>query len=147
MTASSDAIRLRAEDADDLVVIAAMLQDAITRPADMAFERKKRRFALVFNRFAWERVAGEAGAPARVRTGVHFGGVLDVKMRGIDRRRRDPLALLTIRQAEGPDGAAMLNLEFAGGASIRLSVECIEAEMADLSTPWPAKSRPNHPES
>ena len=141
------ALRLRAEDGDDLVVIAAMLQDAITRPADIAFDRRARRFALVFNRFAWEREGSTHAGPARVRTGVHFGGVLDVKMKGIDRRRRDPLALLTIRQADGPDGAATLSLDFAGGASIRLTVECIEAEMADLTDPWPAKSRPNHPES
>lgn len=143
---TAEALRLRAEDADDLVVIAAMLQDAITRPADMAFDRRRRRFAAVFNRFAWERDGG-AGGPARVRTGVHFDGVLAVKMKGINRRGRDPLALLTIGLADAGDGAADITLEFAGGASLRLSVECVEAEIADLTRPWPAKSRPNHPES
>lgn len=147
MTAPRDALRLRAEDSDDLVVIAAMLQDAITRPVDMAFDRRRRRFALVFNRFQWEREGDIAAGPARVRTGVHFSSVLDVKMKGIDRRRRDPLALLTIRHAAGPHGAETLSLDFAGGGSIRLTVECIDAEMADLTGPWPAKSRPNHPES
>ena len=147
MSETPDAIRLRAEDGDDLVVIAAMLQDAITRPADMGFDRRARRFALVFSRYAWEREGSTQARPERVRTGMHFGGVLDVKMKGIDRRKHDPLALLTIRQAEGPDGTATLSLDFAGGGSIRLAVECIEAEMADLTTPWPAKSRPTHPES
>jgi hypothetical protein len=34
----------------------------------------------------------------------------------------------------------------AGGGAIRLTVECIEAELADLTQPWAAIGRPNHEE-
>ncbi len=49
-----ETIKLRAEDTEDLAVIAACLQDAIACLAEMAYEPNERRFAFVVERFRWE---------------------------------------------------------------------------------------------
>jgi hypothetical protein len=35
-------------------------------------------------------------------------------------------------------------LDFAGGGAVRLEVESINAELRDLSAPWPTRSKPAH---
>jgi hypothetical protein len=35
-------------------------------------------------------------------------------------------------------------LTFSGGAALRLEVECLEAELADLGPAWITESRPAH---
>ena len=46
---------------------------------------------------------------------------------------------------DAPGGDVLLR--FAGGGDLRLEVECIDAAMADLSEPWPAKRAPAHDET
>src|SRR5437763_17207664 len=61
----SAALKLRAEDADDLAVISACLQDALVPVADLAYVPEDGTFLLVANRFRWENglrpAPGEAG--------------------------------------------------------------------------------------
>ena len=147
-------LRLRAEDARDLAVISACLQDAVTRRRDMAYRRRERRFAAIFNRFRWEREAGGdrggagPGSPPRhqrIRTGVHFEGCLAVRSRGLDRMGADAvLSLLAIDCRPGDDGAAEVVLEFAGGAAILMHLECIDCRLCDMTEPWEARARPDH---
>src|ERR1700759_2356224 len=47
-------LRLRAEDAEDLAVISAVVQDALISVKDLTWERAEHRFTLVANRFRWE---------------------------------------------------------------------------------------------
>jgi len=47
-------LKLRARDLDDMAVIAAMLQDAVVRPAEMTYLARDKRFVMVFSRFRWE---------------------------------------------------------------------------------------------
>ncbi len=47
-------LKLRARDLDDMRVIAAMLQDAVVRPAEMAYLAREKRFVMVLSRFRWE---------------------------------------------------------------------------------------------
>src|SRR5260370_17414403 len=58
-------LRLRAEDAEDLAVISACLQDALVSVRDLAYDRDARIFVLVANRFRWEggAIGGGAGRP------------------------------------------------------------------------------------
>jgi hypothetical protein len=37
-----------------------------------------------------------------------------------------------------------VTLIFSGGAALRLEVECLECELADLGPSWTAKARPAH---
>lgn len=135
-------LRLLAQDAEDLEIIAAALQDAVGRIGDIHYEAPTRQLTLVFNRFCWE--SDDKGA-RRVRTGLQFGGVLAVQARKL--RRDAPEAvieLLTIEfePGEAPGGAVVLS--FAGGGDLRLEVECVDAALADVSEPWPARRTPAH---
>lgn len=136
-----DPLKLAVLDADDLAVVSAHLQDAIVRIGDLAYLPDQRRFALVMRRFDWEAPA----EPRRRLTGLHFERVLGVRTRGFDRDRPDDvlnLLAVTFEPDDAPSGTA--ELVFAGGGSVRLQLECIEAAMKDLGPVWSAESRPAH---
>ncbi|HZY67089.1 MAG TPA: DUF2948 family protein [Devosia sp.] len=135
-------LKLLALDSEDLDVISATTQDAIIRVGDMAFAKADHRFALLMNRFAWE----EGGRTRqRKRTALHFDRVNDVKVAGIDLNATEGvLELLAIRFEETGEAAGIVQLAFAGGGTIRLSVECLEARLADLGAAWAAKATPAH---
>jgi hypothetical protein len=139
---------LAAEDAEDLEVISARLQDAVGRLKDLVYLSKKRRFAAVLNRFKWELPErGRDGGNIRVRAGLHFDGVLSVRSRGLKRGAPNLIvSLLAIEfepKGEG-DPAGTISLTFAGGAVIELDVECIDAAVQDLGNVWAARGRPAH---
>ena len=146
-------LKLIALDSDDLNVISAHLQDAVLRVGDMAFLPRERRFAVVVNRFDWETAAGKVKSGAkdsleRRRSGLRFERVLGAKVHDIDLKDRSAaLALLAIvfePSAEPGSAAGDVTLTFSGGAAIRLTVECVEAELKDLGAVWKARRAPNH---
>jgi Protein of unknown function (DUF2948) len=135
-------LRLLAEDAEDLELISAALQDAVGLIGDITYEATERRVTLVLNRFRWET---DATGAERVRTALQFGSVLAVKARKL--RRDTPDAVVELLAADfepgdAPGGGVLLR--FAGGGDMRLEVECIDAALADLSEPWPASRAPAH---
>lgn len=147
-------VKLKAEDAADLEVMAAHLQDAILRVGDMVWLARQRRFAGVATRFCWEHVDVAKGRPKegksfyRTRAGLHFDNVLSVKARGFDQNDAEAyLVLLGITFEPGDDGTGTLKLAFGGGAELALEVECLEASMSDQSAPWPTDQLPAHEES
>jgi hypothetical protein len=146
---SAQEITLAAEDAEDLEIISARLQDAVAQVKDLVWLPKSRRFAGVFNRFKWETAEQRKGpgGDLRVRAGLHFDGVSSAKALKLDRTNPDAVvALLAIRfSAKGDeDPAGMIDLVFAGGGAIRLEVECIDAGLSDLGGEWAARGRPIH---
>jgi hypothetical protein len=135
-------LRLLAEDAEDLSVIAAAVQDAVGKIGDIRYEAPARRLTLVLNRFRWEK-GGRAGE--RVRAGLQFGAVLSVQARKLRRDAPDAVVeLLTIAFEPGEVPGGAITLSFAGGGDMRLEVECIDVALADVSEPWPAKRKPAH---
>ena len=135
-------LRLLAQDADDLAVVSAALQDAVAKIGDIAFEPKARRLTVAFNRFRWE-VGGKTRE--RVRAGLQLGGVLGVQSRKLRRGAKNAvveLLALTFEPGEAPGGAVVFT--FAGGGDLRAQVECLEAVLADVSTPWPTPRAPTH---
>ena len=135
---------LAAQDGEDLQVISARLQDAVARLGDLVYLPKSRRFAALFNRFRWE--SGER-LNLRVRSGLHFDGVLSVKSRNLKRGAPDAVvSLLAIRFTPKDEGdpAGTVELVFAGGGSMMLEVECLDAGLADVSGEWAARGRPSH---
>jgi DUF2948 family protein len=135
-------LRLRAEDAEDLAVISACLQDALVAVRDLAYDRDARTFVLVANRFRWE----EGGAPfERTLCGVAFDAIDGVAYRGFQRGEDDRiLALLAIRPAPRSAGT-VIDLEFAGAPAIRLRAAAISCRARDLGEPWPTVWQPDHP--
>ena len=135
-------LRLRAEDADDLAVISACLQDALVSVRDLAYDREARSFVFVANRFRWEAGSeGEAAHFERTLCGVAFGEVEGVAYRGFNRSEEDRiLCLLAIRPFLGA-----IDLEFAGDATIRLAAATIHCRLRDFGEPWPTAWQPGHP--
>jgi hypothetical protein len=134
---------LGAEDAADLEVISARLQDAVAQVKDMVYLPKRRRFAALFNRFQWEAGRGDL----RVRAGLHFEGVLAVKSHNLKRDAREAVvSLLAIKftPKASDDPAGTVELIFSGGGVLKLEVECIDARLADVSGVWAARGRPAH---
>ncbi len=130
-------LKLLALDSEDLEVISATTQDAVIRVGDMGFAKADQRFALLMNRFAWEE-PGKKGQ--RRRAALHFDRVGDAKVTGIDTNAVEGvLELLAIRFTETQAPAGTVDLDFAGGGTIRLTVECLEARLQDLGAAWAAK--------
>lgn len=138
-------LKLMAEDAADLDVIAAAAQDALVRVGDVSFDRKTRRFAMLVNRFRWEN-AGDHGPYERVRSALSFEGVLNVRTRQLRRDIPDAVASLlsiSFMPAEEPPGGEV-RLVLAGGGEILLEVECLDALLLDMGAAWPTPRRPDH---
>jgi hypothetical protein len=141
----SDQLRLLAEDAADLEVMAAAAQDALVRAGDLAYDAKARRFSALINRFRWEKADG-AGPFERVQAGLSFEGVLGVKSRYIRRDAPDALASilsLSFEPAEEPPGG-IVRVVFAGGGEVALEVECLDAVLVDLGQAWATPRKPDH---
>jgi hypothetical protein len=139
-------LKLAAQDAEDLQILSARLQDAVAKLRDFAWLPKQRRFAAVVNRFQWE-----AGQNTRVRAGLHFDGVLKVQSHNIKLGAGEAVvALLAIRYTPNTadeDPGGVIELTFAGGGAIRLTVEMIDAELVDMTEPWAARAVPDHEKS
>ena len=107
-----------AEDAKDLEIISARLQDAVALVRDLVWLPKTRRFAAIFNRFKWESAEDGGRANLRIRSRLHFDGVLAVQSHKLRRDAPDAVvALLAIRfTPKGlDDPAGTIEMVFAGG--------------------------------
>ncbi len=141
---ATDLLRLLGQDATDLTVISTALQDAIGKIGDISYEAKARRLTLALNRYRWE--AG-ARTTERVRCGLQIGAVTAVRERNLRQDARKAvveLLAITFEPGEAPGGDIVL--AFSGGGDLRVSVECIDIALADVSSPWPASQRPSHTE-
>lgn len=141
----SEMLKLMAEDAADLAIIAAAVQDALVRAGDLRHDPKVRRFTATINRFRWER-AGAHGPYERVRAALSFEGVLGVKSRRVRRDAPDALAAIlsvTFTPAAEPPGG-MVSIVLAGGGEIALELECLDAVLVDVGPVWPTPRRPDH---
>jgi len=138
-------MKLVAADTEDLEILSARLQDAVGKLKEFAWLPRQHRFACVLNRYRWEETAGARGS--RVRSGLKFDGVLDVKSQNIKRGAPEAVvSLLAIKYTGNPelDPGGVVELLLAGGGVIRLNVECIDVELSDLTGPWEARARPSH---
>ncbi len=146
-------LALQANDEDDLAIFSAHLQDAVGVVSDMVYQPTARRFAMMVNRFIWDKPV-KAGffsrpQPQRIRAGLHFEGVDAVQVQDLPQSEKDTAFELLAIHFEGSgqdeDPSGIIELAFAGGGTMRLSVECIEAWLKDIGEPWPVKSQPRHP--
>ncbi len=134
-------LRLSALDVEDLAVISAQMQDAVLLAGDMSYTPKRKQFVVIANRFAWD----ETAEPQRRRTGLHFDRVLAVKTLNMGHlEKEEVLSLLSITFAETDAPSGEVLLTFSEGATVRLTVECLECQMADLGPAWAAKAVPAH---
>lgn len=143
-------LNLVARDGDDLAIISALVQDAVLTGADLKWERGKRRFACLVNRFRWEdREAAEAAKRPyeRVRALLVIEDAGAVRSQGID--RGDPetvLSILSLGWEAGEDGTGAVTLVLAGDGAVRVEVEALEVTLHDVTRPYlaPSRRKPEH---
>jgi len=134
------ALRLLAQDAEDLKVVSSALQDAVGTIGDIVYEAGARRLTVTVNRYRW---GGEARE--RVRSALQIGSVLSVQARRLRRGAKSAvieLLAVDFEPGEAPGGDILL--KFAGGGDLKVAVECVDAILADLSEAWPTRHEPAH---
>jgi hypothetical protein len=149
MTACTDELKLVALDKDDIEVVSAHVQDALVKVADILWMPREHRFVMALNRFDWMSAvdvkAESKPEYRRCRTALRFDRVSACKCRNLDQTSRDTrLNLLAVEFAEADSPAGIVTLTFSGGGAIRLDVECLEAELADLGEVSTAALCPDH---
>jgi hypothetical protein len=138
-------LKLIAMDGEDLAIISAHCQDSVLKAVDITYLPREKRFLVAMNRFVWEKVGKDATSFERRKAVLHFERVNKVLAQGIDRRNRDKvLSLLAVTFAEKESPEGMIELSFAGGPTIRLEVECVEAQLADMDAAWGTSNLPGH---
>jgi hypothetical protein len=126
-------LKLVALDADDLVVISTHVQDARVQAADIIWRQNEKRLVVGMNRLDWEQTLEGETTPRRLLSALRFDRVLSCKSRNIGLEAPETaLELLGIEfhPAEPPGGSVVLL--FNQGGALRLDVECLECELADL---------------
>ena len=146
-------LALMAGDADDLVVISALVQDAVLQVTDISYEPRHRQLALLVNRFRWEdaeQARREDRPYERVRAVLLISDVRKVQSDGIDRRDSDlVLELPALHWQPGEDGTGRLLLDFAGDGTLAVDAECLNVELRDVTRPYvaPSGKAPQHPDA
>ncbi|RAP39713.1 hypothetical protein BYZ73_18940 [Rhodovulum viride] len=144
-------LHLMAVEAGDLEVISALVQDAVLPVTEMRWDRPRRRFAALVNRFRWEdkEAAERRGRPfERVQAVLTVEDVTQVVSQGIDRSDPDlVLSLMAVTFEPGEDGTGRVVLTLAGDGAVALDVECLEVTLHDVTRPYAAPSgkAPRHP--
>ena len=155
MQANVDELKLVALDRDDIEVVSAHVQDALVRVSDIFWQPREHRFVVALNRFDWMSATDAKSAVSkadlakadyrRLRTALRFERVLSCKCRNVDPSDKDArLNLLAIEFVERDPPAGVVTMTFSGGGVIRLEVECLEAELADLGEIFTTDACPNH---
>jgi Protein of unknown function (DUF2948) len=140
-----ESLKFVALDTDDLEVVATHLQDAEVKVGDVHWRPQEGRLVLGLNRFDW--CAANAATPQllRRRSALRFERVVACKCKGVKPHSRDAvLNLLNVEFETTNAPAGAVTLIFSGGAVLRLEVECLEAELADLGPTWSTDVRPKH---
>lgn len=137
-------LRLRAEDAEDLAVLSAMVQDAVLPVTEMQFDRSQMRFGMLVNRFRWEDrdTAQKQGRDfERVQSMLVVHSALGVRTSGLDQGDREQvLSLLSLSFEPSDQGAGQVTITLAGDGAIACDVECLDVTIADVTRPYVAPS-------
>jgi hypothetical protein len=128
-----DLLKFVALDREDLEVVSTHLQDATVKVADVHWRPQERRLVLAVDRFDWTAWTANAPALRRCRSALRFERVQACKCKNVDPAGKDKvLNLLAVEFQETDAPAGFVTLTFSGGVTLRLEVECLEVELADL---------------
>ena len=138
-------LKFVALDADDLAVVSTHLQDATVKVADVFVAAAGRRLVLAIDRFDWPAADGALPELRRCRSALRFERVNACKCRTSTRPARTRYSTCSRSNSRRPTRpAGIVTLTFSGGAALRLEVECLEAELADLGPSLGHRARPAH---
>ena len=126
--------KLAALDGDDLAVISAHVQDAAVVAGDILWRQAEKRLVVAMRRIDCEDILAGDCVPRRLISALRFDRVLSCQSREIDMDAPElPLTLLGLEFHPGKAPGGQVMLLFASGGVLRLEVECLECELADLS--------------
>lgn len=141
----TDLLKFVVLDEEDLEVVSTHLQDAVVKVSDVLWRPGEKRLILALNRFDWEGAQSEKLEFRRRRAVLRVERVLSCKCRDLDPSSKDAvLNLLAVEYAETEPPSGVVTLIFSGGGVLRLEVECLEVELADLGPVWTAAACPVH---
>lgn len=138
-------LKLKAETLEEIEVISSLLQDAAFRVDGMAYLKKEHRFALVANRFRWEKEKKGKHLHQRVRSALRFEGVLTAHIKNIQLEKKDLVVSLLAIEARKKGKNYLFTLIFSGDGAIRLEAEMIEVYLEDRTGAWVTENKPSHP--
>jgi hypothetical protein len=142
---SMDPLKFVVLDEEDLEVVSTHLQDAVVKVGDVLWRPQEKRVVVAVNRFDWENAQNGGTEYRRRRAALRFERVRSCKCRDISPAGQDKvLNLLAVEFSETEEPSGTVTLVFSGGAELRLEVECLEAELADLGPSWVTTARPVH---
>lgn len=142
-----DQLKFVVLDEEDLEVASAHLQDAVVKVADVLWRPQEKRLVVALNRFDWEGAQSDLPEFRRRRSALRFERVLSCKCKNVNPAGKDGvLNLLAVEFAETEAPSGVVTLTFSGGGAVRLEVECLEAELADLGPAWTTAVCPAHAE-
>lgn len=118
---------------DEVLLVSALLQDAVVQAADSAWQSTARCLVLLVNRYRWA-----SSDASRVRCAIGIESVVRLQRCNWP-SGKGVLVLLAITMYDD-----MLTLLFAAGATMRAKVECVDVVLEDMSEPWPARREPAH---
>ena len=140
-----DLLKLVALDNDDVDVLSAHVQDSVVKIGDIMWRPAEKRLVVVINRFDWECAQSVAPPYRRRRAALRFERVNAFKHRNVACGEKDAvLNLLAVEFIPTDTPAGQVILTFSGGGALRLDVECLEAELADLGPEWATACCPDH---
>jgi hypothetical protein len=140
-----DQLKFVVLDEEDLEIVSTHLQDAVTKVADVHWRPQEKRLLLAVNRFDWEGAQGTDPQYRRRRSVLRFERVLSCKCRDVNPAGKDAvLNLLAVEFKPTDTPSGVVTISFSGGATLRLNVECLEAELADLGPSWTTAACPAH---
>jgi DUF2948 family protein len=138
-------LKLVALDKDDLDIVSTHLQDAVVKVGEVLWRPAEHRVVVALNRFDWESANGASPVYLRRRAALRFDRVLSCKCRNLDCSAKEQvLNLLDVEFSENAAPAGVVTLQFSGGGTLRLEVECLEAEVVDLGPVWQTACCPDH---
>lgn len=135
MSNENEKIRMRAEDAHDLAVIAAVLQDARITLKEMAYDPDEGLFHAAFTRYRRElpHDAQTCDGLSETDSVLTFACIAAAKHRHLQESDWEkPLSLLTIATEPGEKRLFHITLLFSGERELQLRSDCIDARLEDV---------------
>lgn len=121
-------MKMVALDTEDLLVLSTVLEGALFTMPDMTYQAREQRFVAVM-----KRPDDESRQPA-IEAGIHFARVTKVQSLNMpDRSSSTPLKLIGLMFSPTLDPSGEIILAFEDERALRLSVECLEVALSDLS--------------
>jgi hypothetical protein len=145
MSEKLDQLKFVVLDEEDLEIVSTHLQDAVVKVSDVLWRPRESRLVVALNRFDWEGAQTAKPEYRRRRSALRFERVLSCKGRDMTPASTNGvLNLLAVEFSETDGPSGVVTLTFSGGAALRLDVECLEAELADLGPSWTTAVCPAH---